>query len=641
MYTHRSAPALGFHLALAVLAVALLVSAGGCPNNLPADLLELAAGSIPDSHREASDDGAQTGDGSDNGSGDDPTDGDGNADDPTDGDGSGDPSAPGDPNGGGSSDADMCTLTVNTYGRGTVSQTTGEYERGSELTLLAEPFADWRFARWEDDLSGEENEQTITLNEDMSVGAVFLSFATASVQHHTVFDRVLDTDEMDNPYNFKLARMNTSGTKIFVTNDAGTDQDRKGMVLNDLAGLSRQEFDLPDGNGQIRFLAVAGNGSRAYMTSGYEDQIYKWDCGEVTTIDVSGSPGPGTIIAMETTDLGDHVFLLDERDVWRVNADGSGLVKLIDARAMPVADGTGNRIYDMHVDDSGTNIALLHFVVHPTGHNAELFIWDSGKITQLTDDRAGIHSKASVRICPHGQTIIYQDMAAAEYVAMTKQGLAKRSLAPLGYNFGGMALSDTGSWMVYNDARARGGKLVQTSGMETREIMPYSIPLSITNQLYMTDDARRIMFVYIYARNPVKQAVYVGHLYNDPIGGAPTISHARTSPPTMPRSGSGENAVIEFVIADAQGPDDIVVMCADEMANGVYVGEDANSPAAFSEAPHDDGEGGDLVAGNGRYSCLGRPRANAGKYNEVTIRIGVKDASETITVGDIVLKIAP
>ena len=72
------------------------------------------------------------------------------------------------------------TLTVETKRKGSVSRTLllggesdGEYESDSVVELTATTDNDWEFTHWEGDLSGGQNPQTITIDEDKSVTAVF------------------------------------------------------------------------------------------------------------------------------------------------------------------------------------------------------------------------------------------------------------------------------------------------------------------------------------------------------------------------------------------------------------------------------------------------------------------------------------
>jgi hypothetical protein len=78
--------------------------------------------------------------------------------------------------GGESSEPTNINLAVNSIGQGSVtfSPTRSSYPEGTQVTLTANPAADWEFSHWRGDLSGSTNPVTITMNSDMSVTAIFI-----------------------------------------------------------------------------------------------------------------------------------------------------------------------------------------------------------------------------------------------------------------------------------------------------------------------------------------------------------------------------------------------------------------------------------------------------------------------------------
>ncbi len=69
-------------------------------------------------------------------------------------------------------------LNIDTEGEGMVSEEVVEekakdYEYGTTVELTAEPEEGWSFAHWEGDLEGDENPETITVDEEKNVTAVF------------------------------------------------------------------------------------------------------------------------------------------------------------------------------------------------------------------------------------------------------------------------------------------------------------------------------------------------------------------------------------------------------------------------------------------------------------------------------------
>ncbi|MFO7737460.1 MAG: hypothetical protein R6V46_03235, partial [Desulfatiglandaceae bacterium] len=65
------------------------------------------------------------------------------------------------------------TLSVITSGQGSVTPSSGTYNEGSNIQLTATPAGGWTFDHWTGDLSGATNPETITMNSDKSVTAMF------------------------------------------------------------------------------------------------------------------------------------------------------------------------------------------------------------------------------------------------------------------------------------------------------------------------------------------------------------------------------------------------------------------------------------------------------------------------------------
>lgn len=86
-------------------------------------------------------------------------------------------------------------LTITIQGEGTVEQQivaakTTEYPFETVVELTATPADGWEFTRWEGDLGGSENPQTITIDEEKNVTAVFeLSVPPAGTVALTVQNR--------------------------------------------------------------------------------------------------------------------------------------------------------------------------------------------------------------------------------------------------------------------------------------------------------------------------------------------------------------------------------------------------------------------------------------------------------------------
>ncbi|MFW6244752.1 MAG: InlB B-repeat-containing protein, partial [Fibrobacterota bacterium] len=65
------------------------------------------------------------------------------------------------------------TVTVS-QGQGSVSPQNGTYNRGQSVNVTATPSSGWEFDSWEGDVSGADNPITVTMNSNVSIGAVFV-----------------------------------------------------------------------------------------------------------------------------------------------------------------------------------------------------------------------------------------------------------------------------------------------------------------------------------------------------------------------------------------------------------------------------------------------------------------------------------
>jgi hypothetical protein len=66
------------------------------------------------------------------------------------------------------------TLTISVEGEGTTNPPTGGlYTSGTPVTITAQPAEGWNFARWEGDVSGTESTISFSMDNDISVTAVF------------------------------------------------------------------------------------------------------------------------------------------------------------------------------------------------------------------------------------------------------------------------------------------------------------------------------------------------------------------------------------------------------------------------------------------------------------------------------------
>ena len=67
------------------------------------------------------------------------------------------------------------TIEINVIGEGDVNKSPDRtfFNEGDEVTLTANPDQGWNFVEWQGDLTGTENSQTVTVDKDLSVTALF------------------------------------------------------------------------------------------------------------------------------------------------------------------------------------------------------------------------------------------------------------------------------------------------------------------------------------------------------------------------------------------------------------------------------------------------------------------------------------
>lgn len=61
-----------------------------------------------------------------------------------------------------------------------------DFAFGSELEITARAENGWRFSEWQDDVTGSDNPERVTVNEDMDITAIFNRFVVGSVSHEYV-----------------------------------------------------------------------------------------------------------------------------------------------------------------------------------------------------------------------------------------------------------------------------------------------------------------------------------------------------------------------------------------------------------------------------------------------------------------------
>ncbi len=66
------------------------------------------------------------------------------------------------------------TLTTNVTGLGVVNPSSGTYDPGAQVTIVATPANNWAFSEWQGDATGTANPLTITMDANKTITAVFI-----------------------------------------------------------------------------------------------------------------------------------------------------------------------------------------------------------------------------------------------------------------------------------------------------------------------------------------------------------------------------------------------------------------------------------------------------------------------------------
>lgn len=73
-------------------------------------------------------------------------------------------------------------ISIEPEGGGTVSPSGGDYNKGSELSLTADPNDGWMFDSWSGDQTSSANPLDVTLNDDMELTANFSAVLNGTIQ---------------------------------------------------------------------------------------------------------------------------------------------------------------------------------------------------------------------------------------------------------------------------------------------------------------------------------------------------------------------------------------------------------------------------------------------------------------------------
>ena len=536
-------------------------------------------------------------------------------------------------------------LSVTIEGQGSVDPPGGEFDANEQVAVTATALSGWRFDHWDGALTGSDNPATLTMSADLAVTAVFVASGDSALTFYAVYDWIVDDDQLSTPID--RVAMTGDGKKIFFANGEQAAGRRKGYSINpDGTGLTT--YPLPDcgpyGCGSIKAVVTSETGTRTFFVPPYDKAVFKLENGAITTLSVDKVNGPGDVGELAINADGTVLVFRDSAKIWRMDHTGGGLQWIVNAADVPAIGGRAEALGTMVAAADGSTIAFILYVRSTqTGVlNTEVFCLHGGTMTQVTNDQAGTLSKGGLLISGDGQTIVYMDVAQGKYIAVAPDGSNSRAVAATGINATvSWRLTHDGGKMIYADGLTNGGRMINTDGTGTLDLFPH-LYISFTGPLSISKDGSHMVFSYEYAQWPFKRALYVGHLNDaDAVASAPKIHNIAFSPLTMPRGNPDATIVLTTMITDPDGPADIKSTSADELLDGVLKGSDADVPAYFYFAPVDNGAAPDVTAGDNIFSSLGKPGGKINEFDHMTIRVGAKDASNTVVLADTVLNIGP
>jgi hypothetical protein len=418
-------------------------------------------------------------------------------------------------------------------------------------------------------------------------------------------------------------------------------------------GTGLTQIALPDlDRHYIGELIIDQDGSRAFFIVALYGTIYKVEGGTATKIfDIDDYPDIGSCLQIQTTADGRYVYFLDhvpgDYDVWRVAHSGGSPELIIDDYLVPRDGGPGWSVNEFAISDDGSTIAFtLHgyrdhdyFGIDSYKAKMELFVWDAtGGYRQLTNDEDDV-GKSYLAISGDGSTIVFKYGPSVKWYSIKSDGSAMIFLEDAGYGTAGPVLNYDGTKMFYNDHKANGGRLVNTDGSGGIDLFPqFPIQIPADCDPCISDDGHRISFrSYGISYVPSDHFVYIGYLDNfNAVPDAPIIESIAFDPPAMPRGDPDAVIVLTSEISDPQGLADIKRTSTDELVDGRSERYDY-IPVSFTHAATDDGWSHDETAGDGIFSSAGTPAPKIDELDQMTVRMGVKDASGTVVVADTVL----
>jgi Tol biopolymer transport system component len=459
---------------------------------------------------------------------------------------------------------------------------------------------------------------------------------------YAIYDRLLDTESHN--LHIMHSAMSSDGNKLIFS---GTDLVTANplVYMLDADGQNLISIPIPSDVGVINNVKINNDGSRAFFNNYH--LIYKVEGG--TAIKILDTEDYSEVDrcwgGIQITADGEWVYFREYADdLWRVGQDGSSPERIIDDASVRHDGNTGFQVYEFDISADGNTIV---FGLNGYWDNGilrwkhELFAFNGGNYQQLTSDDGNL-LKSNPTISGDGSTIVFCHWGDNKWYSIKPDGSDKIELGDRGLNIAGADLTHDGTKMLYNDALANAGRLVNTDGSGCLDLFPWRIGPNPTDNLYISHDGRRVSFTTRYGI-PAAEALYVGY-FNEPsiVTDAPIIHSIEINPQTMPVNDPNAIVTLTSQISDLQGLSDLNDCTVDELLDGRLVEKKStNLPVYFNFDPNDDGNIPDQTADDGLYTSEGEPGDRINEFSSMVVRIGASDFSNNVAVADVILSIGP
>lgn len=455
---------------------------------------------------------------------------------------------------------------------------------------------------------------------------------------HAAYQRVLDGKTLK--VDLSLCALSGDGKQAYAI---GWDAAAKRFRLYALAaGQKPLEVPLPADLKSVKDLVTTGDGTEAFFSDDSPPRsVYRVAGGKVGRVfNAADHREVDDCRFLQVTRDGKCLYFSEERgDVWRIDADGGGLQKVVDSTAVKYAGGHARNVDSFAISSDGAVVAFVvsRYVKAKTDFHPEVFVQDGTDLRQLTTDEKAFY-KVQLRLSADGSTAVYQAHAPQnQWRAVSLSDGSNRPVAALNSNFSGAGLTADGRQLFLSDMRTQGGRLLFLAGGTDDQGYPRGLSLFPSNLQVgasfdpkISADGRHLTFV----SGPVgERSVYLGTLNpTEPIAGLPAIRGVAFTPPTFPRDDPKGRVLVEATIENAER------VSLDHIIDGWRQGGFDNLPVLFSDLA-DNGQGPDKTAKDGVYTAFGKPAKKVKELGRLVVRVAAADRNGNVVVADRVLGI--